>query len=311
MKKGVLALLLLVLMVGFSACTSTDETEEGRIFQVNYISKDETKLIPTEYVMMAETEDAMAQVDELLTAMGTMPDKLSYKTPLGQGIEVLDFQLNEGNLMLNMNEKYLDLSVPLEVLTRAALVRTLIQIEDVNYIGITVNGNALMDSLGSPLGMMNAETFIDNEGSQINSMEQARIKLYFTDATGTQLIAVNRTLVYSTNISIEKLVIDQLIAGPTEMTKDVYPTINRDTKILGVTINDGTCYVNLDESFLNLTSNATAEVVIYSIANSLAELSNVNKVQISVNGETDIMYRETISLNTVFERDLDLVVNPE
>lgn len=311
MKRGIQLLAVCLLMTCLAACGSSDDVEEGRIFQVNYISKEETRVIPTEYILQADLSDKEAQVAELLTALGTMPDKLSYKTPLGQGIEVTDFQLSDGNLILNMNEKYLELPVLLEVLTRASLVRTLIQIDGVNYIGMTVNGNPLMDSLGSPLGMMNSETFIDNEGSQINSMEQIRIRLYFTDETGTQLIAVNRTLVYNTNISIEKLVMDQLIAGPTEMTKGVYPTLNEDTKILGVTINDGTCYVNLDNSFLTQISNATAEAVIYSIVNSLAELPNVNKVQISVNGETDIMYRETISLNTVFERDLDLVVNPE
>lgn len=311
MKRVIQVLSVCLLMMCLAACGSRDDVEEGRIFQVNYISKEETRVIPTEYILQADLSDEEAQVAELLTALGTMPDKLSYKTPLGQEIEVTDFQLNDGNLILNMNEKYLELPVPLEVLTRAALVRTLIQIDGVNYIGMTVNGNPLMDSLGSPLGMMNSETFIDNEGSQINSMEQIRIRLYFTDETGTQLIAVNRTLVYNTNISVEKLVIDQLMSGPTEMTKGVYPTLNADTKILGVTINDGTCYVNLDNSFLTQISNATADVVIYSIVNSLAELPNVNKVQISVNGETDIMYRETISLNTVFERDLDLVVNPE
>lgn len=311
MKKVIRALFLFVLLLGLTACKSAETVEDERIFMVNYISKEDTKVIPTEYIMQADLDDTKAQVEEMLTALGTMPDKLSYKTPLGQGIEVTDFQLNEGNLILNMNEKYLELSVPVEVLTRAALVRTLIQIDGVNYIGMTVNGNPLMDSLGSPLGMMNGGTFVDNEGSQINSMEQTRIKLYFTDETGTELVAVNRTLIYNTNISLEKLVIDQLIAGPTEMTKNVYPTLNKDTKILGVTINDGICYVNLDSTFLNQGTGATAEVVIYSITNSLAELSNVNKVQISVNGETEVMYRETISLNTVFERDLDLVVNPE
>lgn len=311
MKKGIQALLILVFLMGLTACKSSDDVDESRIFQVNYISNEETKVITQEYIMQADLSDTEAQVQELLAALATMPDKLEYKAPLSQGIEVLDFELSEGNLTLDMNEKYTGLSIPLEVLTRAALVRTLTQIESVNYVGMTVKGQPLMDSLGSPLGMMNAETFVDNEGSQINSMEQVRIKLYFTDETGTQLVAVNRTLVYNTNISMEKLVMDQLVAGPTEMAKGVYPTLNPATKVLGVTINDGTCYVNLDESFLTQLSNATAEVVIYSITNSMAELSNVNKVQISINGETDILYRETISLNTAFERDLDLVVNPE
>jgi len=311
MKKRIQPLLILIISLVLSGCKASEDVDAKRIFLVNYISNEETKVITQEYIMQAELSDAEAQVEELLLALETMPDKLEYKAPLAQEIEVLDFEIKEGNLMLDMNDKYKELSVPLEVLTRAALVRTLTQVNGVNYVGMTIEGQPLMDSLGSPLGMMSAETFVDNEGSQINSMEQARIKLYFTDETGTQLVAVNRTLIYNTNISMEKLVMEQLIAGPTEMAKGVYPTLNPGTKVLGVTINDGTCYVNLDETFLTQLSNATAEVVIYSIANSMVELSNVNKVQISVEGETDILYRETISLNSTFERDLDLVINPE
>lgn len=310
MKKGIRLLLILACLLGLTACGRADGVDEQRIFQVNYINNEETKVITQKYILKADLSDWQAKVEELLEALAATPEKLEYKPPLAQGFRVLDFELQDGKLTLNLDEKYKELSVPQEVLTRAALVRTLTQLEEVQYVAITVEGQPLMDSLGGPLGLMNADTFVDNEGSQINSMEQTRIRLYFTDETGTRLVAVNRTLVYNSNISIEKLVMEQLVAGPTEMSKDVYPTLNPDTKVLGVTINDGTCYVNLDETFLTQLSNATAEVVIYSIANSMAELSNVNKVQISVNGKTDILYRETISLNTVFERDLDLVVNP-
>ena len=72
-------------------------------------------------------------------------------------------------------------------------------------------------------------------------------------------------------------------------------------------VRDGTCYVNLDGNFSNQIYNVTPEVTIYAITNSLVELSNVNKVQISINGETNINYRENISLSAVFERNLDLV----
>ena len=132
MKKGILTLLMFALLLGLAACKSADDIEESSIFQVNYISKEETKVIPTEYVMQADLDDVEAQVEELLSALGTMPETLAYKTPLGQGIEVIDYQFNEGNLMLNMNEKYLELPVPLEVLTRAALVRTLIQVDSLD-----------------------------------------------------------------------------------------------------------------------------------------------------------------------------------
>ena len=81
--------------------------------------------------------------------------------------------------------------------------------------------------------------------------------------------------------------------------------------MLGVTVKDGTCYVNFDDGFLTQTNNTTGEVVIYAIANSLIELPNVNKVQIAVNGRTDLIYRETFDLSTIFDRNLDLVYNSD
>lgn len=311
MRKYICTILIMVMCAGLVACGSTDYVDDKTIFQVNYINREETKVIPTEYIMQADLSDVEAQVEELLTALGTDYDDITYKTPLNSDIQVVSFELKEGNLILDMSEKYAELSVPLEVLTRAALVRTLMQVDEVKYIGMTVKGNPLTDNLGSPIGMMNTGTFIDNEGSQINSMEETRIRLYFADETGTKLVSVNRTLIYNTNISMEKLVMDQLISGPTEMTKGVYPTLSKDTKVLNVAINDGTCYVNFDDTFTNQVYSVTSDVVIYSIVNSLAELPNVNKVQISVKGETEIMYRETINLNTVFERNLDFVGNNE
>ena len=71
------------------------------------------------------------------------------------------------------------------------------------------------------------------------------------------------------------------------------------------------CFVTLDEGFLAPGNDVDAGVVIYSIVNSLVELPNVNKVQISVNGDTSIVYREKFPLSTVYERDLDYVVTPE
>lgn len=297
-------------MAALIACDNS-KVEEERIFQVNYINNAETKVILKEYIMESDLNDVEAQINELIYALETIPEKLEYIAPLGQGFALLDFSFSEGNLILNMDEKYNELSVPQEVLTRAALVRTLIQVEGVEYIGITVKGKPIVDTEGSPIGMMDEDTFLENEGSQINAMQQARIKLYFANEEGTGLIPVNRTLLYSTNISLEKLVIEQLIAGPVQKTFGVCPTINPDTEVLGVTINDGICYLNLSETFLKNIYDVTAEVVIYSIVNSLIELPTVNKVQISIDGDTEIMYRENFDLSTVFERNWDLLVNPE
>ena len=112
----------------------------------------------------------------------------------------------------------------------------------------------------------------------------------------------------NTNVSMERLVVEQLIGGPSEQVKDkVFPTINPDTKIISVTVRDGTCYVNLSESFLTQIYSVTSEVTIYSIVNSLVELSNINRVQIAVNGDSNVMFRENTSLAVTYGRNLDIV----
>ena len=48
-------------------------------------------------------------------------------------------------------------------------------------------------------------------------------------------------------------------------------------------------------------------MTVYSIVNSLCELSNVNKVQISVKSSTNIIFRDTIDLSQPLERSLDII----
>ena len=97
--------------------------------------------------------------------------------------------------------------------------------------------------------------------------------------------------------------VEELIAGPGEQAQGRYPSINPNTKILSVMTRDGVCYVNLDDNFLTVVNNVSTDVSIYSIVNSLIELSNVNKVQILVNGEVPSSFS-----STTFERNLDIVV---
>ena len=60
--------------------------------------------------------------------------------------------------------------------------------------------------------------------------------------------------------------------------------------------------MNLDSAFLTVVGNVSTDVAIYSIVNSLVELTNINKVQILINGEVPDSFS-----NSTFERNLDYV----
>lgn len=302
-----LAALFLFFVLLLTGCGTSNSAVESDATQIYYINNSETGLEMREYQLHAK--DTEGQLEELLTQLGSIPEKLEYKAPLQIGFSILSYQVDGEKLYLDVSSSYKMLTATTEVLVRAALVRTLTQAEGIKYVVITVEGESLHDNLGNVVGLMSAEQFIDNAGDEISTYEKAKLKLYFANEEGTGLVATSRTLAYNTNISMEKLVIEQLLAGPgVDVADIVHPTINPAAKLISILVKDGICYVNFDEAFLTQTYNVSSDVVIYSVVNSLTELPHVNKVQISINGKSDIMYRESLNLTTVFERNLDLIM---
>ncbi|MEG1848227.1 MAG: GerMN domain-containing protein [Lachnospiraceae bacterium] len=300
----IVPVLLVIMLVG---CGKTKPTEStGQTIQVYYLNKDNTKLVSEEHAVLAKDQKTM--LSEVFDVLRTAPDNVELKAPLTNTFKINKYYIEKSQIVLDVNEGYKKLEPTQEVLTRAALVRTLTQMEGIEYVSIKINGEPLTDLSGNPVGTMTADLFMDNAGAAINAYEQAVLRLYFANEAGDKLVEVDRTIRYNSNISLEKLVVEQLIAGPKkDLIPSISPTINPDTKILSVTSKDGTCYVNFNETFLAQIYNVSAEVSIYSLVNSLIELNNINKVQILINGKTDVIYREKTDLTTPFERNLEIV----
>lgn len=307
--KGMIAvkrfyhLLLGVICIFMLSACGDSEGSEGTEYQVYYVSKSETKVEMHPY--RTQTESSQALLRELMQCLATNPEKLEYQAPLSMGFQIIDIKLEENKITLDMNEAYQNLPVITEVLVRAAIVRTLTQLSDISYVEITIEGKPLLDSLNNVVGRMSADQFIDNDGNEINTYELTRVKLYFADEDGTRLIAAYREKYYSTNIPIERLIVEELIAGPSGQVEGLYTSVNPNTKIINVMTRDGICYVNLDESFLTVPDTASLEVTVYSIVNSLVELNNINKVQILINGEVPTNF--AIFQNSALERNLDII----
>lgn len=296
-----------------ASCGETKQEDKSRIYTIYGINKEETKIVSSEYAARSTQQDDL--IDELIEQLMTTPERLEYRAPLAGNNRLVGYSLEEGQLILNFDELYREQPVTTEVLVRAAVVRTMTQVEGIEYVSFQIRSDPLKDTSGNVIGIMSADMFIDKAESERNTRERVKLRLYFANEAGDKLIETNRTLEYSTNVSnvsMEKLVVEQLIGGPSKQVEGkVFPTINPDTKIIGVTVKDGTCYVNLSENFLTQIYNVTSEATIYSIANSLVELPNVSRVQIAVNGDSNIMFREHTSLSVTYERNLDIVTSVE
>lgn len=304
MKKKMRSIIFLLLFVLLAACGRENAPAEGRTIRLYYLGNPETKVVAKEYTLLAE--ETRQQAEEIVQALSVLPDKLEYKAPLSMGFTLLNYEVAGNLLTLDVSAEYKKMKPTTEILVRAALVQSFTQIEEIGYVSITVEGEALHDALGNVVGAMTAGQFVDNEGSNINTDETIRLKLYFANESGDGLVTLYRTVSYNTNISIEKLVVEQVIAGTDATENGCYPTIGSEVQLLGVSTKDGTCYVNFDKSFLSQALKVSSEVTIYSLVNSLTELPGVSRVQILVNGEDNVLYREKYSLTTLFERNLDL-----
>lgn len=303
-KSMLLCFCVGVLILCMVACGKKEQ--QGTPVEISYLNKSETKIVPEVHYLQGTTKEMIVEV---LTLLCCVPDNKELEATLPGSINIINYAYEGTQVTVALGEKYKELPKTTEVLTRAALVRSLTSIPDVNYVMITVNGEPLVDTMGNAVGIMTADMFIDYAGQQqTDSYAQAQIRMYFANETGDGLIAINRSLAFNmdiSNVSMERLVVEQLIKGPA--SEDSYPTINPDTKLLGITVKDGVCYLNFNEAILTPVNNVTSEVTIYSIVNSLVELSNINKVEISIDGNKELKFRDKYELTTLFERNLDLV----
>ncbi|MDE7186121.1 MAG: GerMN domain-containing protein, partial [Lachnospiraceae bacterium] len=232
----IIAVLLLVLFC--TACGREETEEAGTVYKIYYVNNEETNTLTRDYGSETVKTDKLLQ--ELLAQLGRIPDKLEYEAPLANGFELLGYSLDSGQLTLNFDEKYKSMDAMKEILTRAAIVRTVTQIPEVSYVSFTVQGEMLADSSGMAIGTMSADTFIENAGDEINAYEKVNLRLYFASEDGAGLVEENRrNVVYNSNISMEKLVVEQLVKGP--LMDGAYPTVNPSTKIVSVSAKDGIC----------------------------------------------------------------------
>lgn len=246
-------------------------------------------------------ETARAVLEELKEPA----EEIEYTAPIPKEVKVQGCRLRGSILDVDFNSAYLEMGALEEKLVRAAVVQSLVLIDGINAVSFTVDGEMLKDSTGFPVGLMNEDDFVENTGSSPTAYQTDTLTLYFADKEGDSLVPREVDVRYSSNVSREKLIVEKLMQGPSG--SGAYPMINPDANLLSVTIKDGICYVNFDSTFLTGAYDVLPEVTVYSIVNSLVEGTEAQQVQITINGETDAKYMETVDLSQPLEAKEELV----
>ncbi|MGN1167027.1 MAG: GerMN domain-containing protein [Lachnospiraceae bacterium] len=303
-ENRVFCMLLCVLLL--TGC-ARGKVPEGSTDYIYYVNTEGTGLVKEEYTI--EGESLKEKIENVLSDLQKETDSIDYKSAYPQNVSVKGWELNDSDLEIDFGATYKKMNTTEELLLRAATVQSLVQISGVDYVRFTIEGKPLKDADNNEIGYMSREKFVDNTGNSLHSYQDGNLRLFFANKKGDKLVEEEVSVRYNSNMSVEKLIVEQLLKGPS--VDGAYPTIPPGTKILGVAVRDGICYVNFDEGFLNTAYNVTPQVTIYSVVNSIVEGGLASQVQILVNGEVNAKYHGSISLEKPFERNLEIIEKKE
>lgn len=306
MKRSILIAAVLLLIACLTGCSQDAREESG--YQVYVTNQQGTKLLKESLNMQEEQTQLLLAA--MLQQMRVPVNTSEHYSIIPGETKLLDYTLTEGQLTVTFDSTYLQLEKAREILLRAGLVMTVTQLEDVRTVVFHVGDDVLRDSNGEPVGAMTGSQFlVDPVGS--NSYKFASLALYFSNRAGSKVVRETRNVHYSSNTTLERVVMEQLLSGP--MNGQLLPILPADVNVLDIKVEDDTCTVNLSKEFLNVRNDESMlpEVVIYAIVNSLCDVLNVENVQFQVEGQSNVIYKEKLSLEGPFHRNSELIETME
>jgi|GEM_PF-744857 len=277
MKKHIFPVLIAICLA-LEACGTTAATESAaksvsvyRELRPEYQTGG--KLLQAEKITMDSAADS---VQTAVSALNSSPQSEKLENPLPNGVELLDASLQGNCVTAEMNSAYLDVTGFDKTLIDCCITMTMCSIEGVDYVTVCVDGETVADKLSS-------EDFL--LFNTVKSLNTAKVQIYFPKVSSNTLGSEYRSISFDDNNSAERCILDSLLGGPAPGggLKRPFPA---DTVLLSVYTQDGVCTVSLTD-FTSEVQNPTAtdaELSIYSLVDSLTEFSDVQSVQILING---------------------------
>jgi len=143
------------------------------------------------------------------------------------------------------------------------------------------------------------------EVQPVPTEEMVEVNLYFSDSQAMYLVPEKRKIPQTPSLARQAVI--ELIKGPEN--PNLYPTIPKETKINEVYIADDIVYIDLSEEiFKNHPGGSSAELMtVYSIVNTLTEITPIRGVQILVEGNEKKSLVGHIDISMPLLRDEDWI----
>lgn len=298
------SILLIVLLLNGCAASGSSNQETEALQENEYYVYYRTGDAYTLSCTACEVEEVNRQdlIRELYQKLQE-PEDAQMVSVVPKNLLLTSTYVEGTNLILNFSANYTTMHATEEILCRAAVVQTMLQLDGIDGVSFNVADQPLVSNSGRTIGVMTADSF---ESSLNQSLKETELTLYFADETGQGLKAEQRKIVYRSGQTLERLVVEELIDGPN--SEGCYPVVDGNLKLTGISVSDNICYVYFDTFFLQNSLEVADYIPIYAIVNSLSELSNISRVQFVIGGSQDVTFREAIPLSGALSRDLNYII---
>ena len=207
-----------------------------------------------------------------------------------------------------MTNLFYDMTLNQRIVMRAGLSRTIFSTgiaEEIIFMA--------PDLEGEPGEMVQINTssvddkLIINQYSQDFYTDEVTVTLYFSNADGTALVRETRSLTLEMTEPLPLAIMNALIDGPE--TEGLTSVIPQGTVIEDIFIKDGVCYVDLSAEFQknHIGGEQEEKITIYSIVNSLQNVSGVRYVQFLVEGKKVEYYKSYVKIDHFLTSNFELV----
>ncbi len=267
-----------------------------------YIDKSENEIMTQEVLKMLYEGPKNGSLSK------TFPDYVKFL----DGRLVIGTSPNDVTLEVEFSSEYKDMSKTEELFFRGSLVWTMTSLDFIKDVHIFVEGDELLKANGQPMGLLNRKNVLLNPVISPSKLDSQKVKLYFISSSKQKLVPEEQTIQYNPDRPIENYIVEMLIAGP--RNSNLTPTVPSETRLRGdVKTDEGICYVNLSNDFVlkNTASDETLKLSIYSVVNSLTELSNIKKVQFLIEAEKIENFKGIMDLSKPIERNEEFIINDD
>lgn len=184
-----------------------------------------------------------------------------------------------GSLTVELSDAFLSRTGIDLTLSQCCIVLTLCQLEGVERVRVTVDGQPVS---GQGKFYLTPDDFLFTGAEE--EPRQVLVELYFPRPGGGLGFEV-RELTLTEDDDLYTAVLEALLAGPD--SRDLTAVFPEGTQLLGAWLDDGVCCVNFSADLLsgNGEDPALDDLLLYSVVDTLGRLDAVTAVQLLVEGQ--------------------------